>query len=845
VTLLSQLGRMESGGLIQVAQVEPDLHYAFRHALVQDAAYASLLISDRQRLHHAVGRAIEDLYPDRLDEYAAMLARHFAGAGESRQALAYFLRAGDTALAAYANQEAENHYRSALALDPGPDSAQKGHLLSGMGEALYRQSRYEEAREAWTEAIDLYRQAQDSQAVARLYARSARAASYASGYRQSLSLCREGLGAVAGAPESGELARLLHEMARAYYFSGQSDKAERLCRRVLDMAERCGTVEIQAEALATLGILPQRAGEKAISDLRQAVELAESAGLLELARRAHHNLASNLFIVAADLEGAYRHFVRAGDLARRRGDAHQEILSLVPAMGIVLECGPAAEIEALLARLQDLSGAPPHAATLADIQATVLQRQGAWQQALDLRRHSYDETQRRGSQEAIYEAGSVLAWLLLEMDRLDEFASDHDRQAALAEAEEILVGVIGLDPGSLGGGIRATCQLAALRARQGRLAEARAILAEAPAEASQKGLTWQKMMVREAAGWIAVVDNDWTEAISAFQEAAAESQRLGIRWHGARQVLLWAEALLSRGRPADVDHARGLLREARDTFRDLSAGYYAALAARRLEESRSRSHDHAAALTRASHELAAAGRIQAGLLPQETPYLPGWQFAAVLEPARETSGDFYDFIRLAEGRLGLVIADVADKGVGAALYMTLTRTLLRTYAAGHPHEPAAVLEAVNRRLISEADTDMFVTLFYAVLEPDEATLIYANAGHNPPLLLRVGGRGKAEPLAGTGMALGIGAGILPDAAWQQAAVQLNAGDALILYTDGVVDARTPEGEAFGLERLLASVQSHLGADASELAGGILAEIHHFVGDAPRFDDLTLVVVARI
>lgn len=840
MSLMSELSDLESAGLIQVAQVEPDLQYLFRHTLVQDAAYTSLLTGDRRRLHRAVGQAIEHLYPDHLDEYAPLLARHFERAGEAQRALSYFRRAGDTALSGYANQEAESLYRCGLELDPGSTAGQKGHLLGGLGEALYRQGRYDQALESWQEAIRVYQRTGDLDAVSHMYARAGRAASYALGFPQSLALCLEGLEAVAGAPESREGARLLHETARAYHFSGRSAEAERLCRQALEMAQRCSAPNMQAEALATLGILPQLAGEEAIAALRQAVELAKSADLLEVAERAHHNLAANLFVVAADLEGAFQHFVQAGDLARRRGAAHQEILSLCPAMEILLDRGPAGEIEALLSRLRELLGPTPDNPRFIAIQATLLERQGEWQDALELRRAFYQEAKRRGSHEMMYETASVLAWLLLEMDRLEEFPSAQDREQARAEIEAVLTEVIGLDPGTLGGGIRAPCQLAVLRARQGRVDEARSILDQAPAQVGDKGLTWQKMMLREAAGWIAATEKQWREAIAAFEQAATESKRLGVRWHWARQSLLQAETLMARGRPADVDHARTLLRKARDTFRDLAAPYYVALAARRLEETRSRTHNHAAALTQASRELAVAARVQAGLLPRETPYLPGWQIAAALEPAHQTWGDFYDFVWLEDGGLALVVADVADKGAGAALYMALVRTLLRTYARVDPRHPAAVLEAVNGRLLAETDTDMFVTVLYAVLDADRGEIAYANAGHNPPYLLRAGDQGEAEPLAGTGMALGV----VADAAWREEEIRLEAGDTLILYTDGAIDARSKEGHRFGSRRLQSTAQAHMGDLAGEMVGAILAELHAFIGDEARFDDVTLMVVAR-
>jgi len=151
MTIISHLNTLESTGLVQVAQIEPELEYLFRHALMQEAAYNSLLAADKKRLHLAVGETIEHLYPDRLDERAAMLAQHFERAGDDERALKYFIKAGEKALATFANQEAESHYRWALELSC-PD-CERVVLLSGLGEALYRLGRSDEAIQTWNEAI--------------------------------------------------------------------------------------------------------------------------------------------------------------------------------------------------------------------------------------------------------------------------------------------------------------------------------------------------------------------------------------------------------------------------------------------------------------------------------------------------------------------------------------------------------------------------------------------------------------------------------------------------------------------------------------------------------------------
>jgi serine phosphatase RsbU (regulator of sigma subunit) len=298
-----------------------------------------------------------------------------------------------------------------------------------------------------------------------------------------------------------------------------------------------------------------------------------------------------------------------------------------------------------------------------------------------------------------------------------------------------------------------------------------------------------------------------------------------------------AEIHLHRDQPGDLERAQALLREAGTAFQEIGAGGYVTLVTDRLEAVRSQSYAEALAHGQAARELAVAARIQAGLLPARVPSLPGWEIAAVLQPARQTSGDFYDFIPLPGGQLGLVVADVADKGAGAALYMALSRTLIRSCATEHARLAAQTLRAVNERILAETDTDMFVTVFYGILDPATGRLTYCNAGHNPPHLLQSKGH---QRLVRTGMALGV----VQDADLEQAVARVRPGDALIVYSDGVTDAQGPEGEVFGEQRLLAVAQAHLGSSAQKMQEGILAGIQRFVKDAPPFDDLTLMTIVR-
>jgi sigma-B regulation protein RsbU (phosphoserine phosphatase) len=243
---------------------------------------------------------------------------------------------------------------------------------------------------------------------------------------------------------------------------------------------------------------------------------------------------------------------------------------------------------------------------------------------------------------------------------------------------------------------------------------------------------------------------------------------------------------------------------------------------------------------RMARELALAGKVQASFLPREPAAIPGWQIAAALKPARQTSGDFYDLISLPDGRLGLLIADVVDKGVAAALFMALSWILIRTYAAEHPTHPELVLSAVNHRVLAETDTDQFVTVFYGILDPAVGTLTYCNAGHPPPLLLGAQYGDVAQPLSKTGMALGV----VETETWEQATVRLDPGDVLVLYSDGITDAENQQETSFGYERLKTTVLADLRRPAQEIQDSLLTEIKQFVGEAIQSDDITVMVVVR-
>jgi sigma-B regulation protein RsbU (phosphoserine phosphatase) len=242
---------------------------------------------------------------------------------------------------------------------------------------------------------------------------------------------------------------------------------------------------------------------------------------------------------------------------------------------------------------------------------------------------------------------------------------------------------------------------------------------------------------------------------------------------------------------------------------------------------------------RLERELQLARDVQSSFLPRGVPRAPGWEFATRWQPARQVAGDYFDFIPAADHpRLGLVIGDVSDKGMPAALFMALTRATVRASLAA-ARRPADGIGQANRLLCADSPNGMFVTLFYGQLDLAASSLTFVNAGHNPPWLYRAS-VDRLESLTLTGMALGIDDTV----EYGQRSLPVLAGDVLLLYTDGVTDALSGH-EEFGPRRLEALVREHARAPAAEIAAALQARLHEFSGDAPPVDDVTYVVVKRL
>jgi predicted ester cyclase len=238
---------------------------------------------------------------------------------------------------------------------------------------------------------------------------------------------------------------------------------------------------------------------------------------------------------------------------------------------------------------------------------------------------------------------------------------------------------------------------------------------------------------------------------------------------------------------------------------------------------------------RVEQDLRVARSIQQASLPKEVPELEGWQITPYYQPAREVGGDFYDFLELEGGRLGLVVGDATGKGVPAALVMATTCGMVRT-AALAVDSPGEVLTRANEALSARIPPNMFVTCFYAMLDPKTGSLTYANAGHDLPYLRR---NGEAEELRARGMPLGL----MPGMGYEEKEIILEAGEAALFYSDGLVEAHNPRGEMFGFPRLRELVAKH--GEEGSLEDLVLEELYSFVGEGwEQEDDITLLTLRR-
>jgi serine phosphatase RsbU (regulator of sigma subunit) len=238
------------------------------------------------------------------------------------------------------------------------------------------------------------------------------------------------------------------------------------------------------------------------------------------------------------------------------------------------------------------------------------------------------------------------------------------------------------------------------------------------------------------------------------------------------------------------------------------------------------------------NELEIARQVQQRLFPQALPPLKTLDYVGICKPVFEVGGDYYDFVPVEPGGLGVALADVSGKGISSALLMSNLQALIRSRAYQHGHHLDLLVQEINSLLFSSTDDNKYATLFYGLYEDTSQRFTYVNAGHNPPLLFRNHMSDRIEVLKASGTVVGL----LPNRLYEEVTIQLNPGDVLILYTDGITEACNEQDQEFGEEQLCQFIESNLHLPAPDLAQSVLHSVQQFADPARQQDDLTLVVL---
>jgi sigma-B regulation protein RsbU (phosphoserine phosphatase) len=307
--------------------------------------------------------------------------------------------------------------------------------------------------------------------------------------------------------------------------------------------------------------------------------------------------------------------------------------------------------------------------------------------------------------------------------------------------------------------------------------------------------------------------------------------RITTGFTSAVRALYRGTKQIARG---DMDTAIDIPNE--DELGDLAASFNA------MTKAVKKGREEAILRAHLESELETARKIQEKLLPHEMPRLTGFEIAGTSIPSKQVGGDYFDFLDMGKGKLGIAIADVSGKGIPAALLMANLQASLHAQSL-ESDKVAEVTNRINNLLVKSTDSNMFVTFFYGLLDRNQSTFTSTNAGHNPPLLFR--GDHTLERLSEGGMVLGF----LQDQSYEQQTTTLNPGDILVMYTDGITEARNPEEEAveeklFGEERLIQVVKESASLSAREIQAAILQSVSAYTKNTPQEDDITLVVIKR-
>lgn len=571
--LIANLEKAERAQLIHETErsaccPEGEEAFSFAHGLIPVSLRENLSTLRLHRLHRRVIAAIQELRPD---DYEA-IAFHARQAGDLDLARRYTLQAADRALSLFANREAIRYYKDALEMDL--IDSERTRALDGLGESQYRLGHYEEAANHWLEAARRYLSTRDHDNAARVTARAARAEWYSQYESHALEICVQTLTQIrAMVPDPNDLetpgmAYLLHETARAYRFNNDYEAALPLCRQSLQLAEKLGLIEVQAEALATLGIFPNIPPDEARQSLRKAISLAEGAGLLGAAVRAHDNL-SEMLIVDNDYSAGRAHQIRARELSQQMGTPDWEFAQLGRIANTSLMLGDFSVAENAIKTMglmeSQITNREYYSLLRKLIQARMSLFSGRHKEALAAYESLLDEI--RNNLDGDFRTETLLPIVELYInERQLEKASKLVQEASNAQTSEPYADKTHI-----------TCLQAEIHLRKDELRKARKLLEQLSTGFTGKERLSYISRYRWSLAKLLAAEKKYDEALEIYQDITKTAATYGLAWLRARLLMDWANVLMQRAGSDDLQAARDKLTEAENLFGQMGADGYVQL----------------------------------------------------------------------------------------------------------------------------------------------------------------------------------------------------------------------------------------------------------------------------
>lgn len=553
--------------------------FIFKHAILRDVTYDSVLKKLRMIYHQLVAEWLIQQSGERGGEYAGLIGEHLLLAGKNKEATKFFVSAAEIALRGYANKEAEQFFRKAL--DLSPSHKEQVLLLSDLGIAISRQSRYKEAATIWGQAIDMSHQQNDTDQVSRLYAYLARDAWHTDNPKEGLRIALEGLDRMQDAPDSPGKVHLLHEAARAYYFNGENELAEKFTRQAIKLADELTQFDVKAEALSTLGVLPGVQIEEKRTALEQAIHLAEENGMLLTANRAYNNLGTLYYFFLAEIKKAHDCFLKAAEIAQQIAITHQEIYNRANLATVLTDMGELKDAKKQLDLIEDLQKQIPEPESInlwVEKSRVFLTGQiGAWDEARSICQRGLTEARKHNNLSFIYFFASYLTYLYLELDR-------YKIPQNLTETLDTIQEAIDLSDLGMGGTVWCRCFKLSVLIRMGNLSDARELISEIQELTSKHGFDPEYYFLLYSQAELADAEGHLDKAISIFKELFEYYASSALQWEWARIALDMGNSYVKRGQAGDFAHARELFAQSADLFSETGAQGYSQIAQDRLLE---------------------------------------------------------------------------------------------------------------------------------------------------------------------------------------------------------------------------------------------------------------------